>query len=79
MNKTRQKQIAEIVGKLDECKSSLEEIITAERDEFDEKSEKWREGEFGQATEETLQHLDDAFNNLESVVDVLSGVSPSKP
>lgn len=66
MNKTQQKQINEALGMLEEAHSILEEVLGEVQDNYDNKSEKWQEGEAGEKAQEEISGLEDAINETDS-------------
>lgn len=48
----------------EELRGVLEDIHNAKQDEYDDKSDNWREGERGEATYEWLSKLEEAMNTV---------------
>lgn len=60
------KQIDSIMSKLDDVKTFFEELAATRQDSYDNKSEKWQDGDKGQEEQENISALEDIVNNLES-------------
>jgi len=71
MNKTTRKKIDDMKTKLEAMQSDLEAIRDAEQDAFDSKSERWQEGEKGEAARAVIDGLNSACDSLTEVVGVL--------
>jgi hypothetical protein len=60
------KQVDKMMGQLQEVLHFFEEMKDSRQDAFDNKSEKWQEGEKGEEESENLSSLEDIVNELES-------------
>lgn len=61
--------------KVEEAREMLEELRDTIQAEFDEKSEKWQEGEKGEAWKELLESLDEQIGVLQDA----EGFEPERP
>jgi hypothetical protein len=59
------KTVNKIIDQINELTTKLTEIKDGWADKYDNASEKWQEGEAGQALEEAIGKLDDLITNLE--------------
>jgi L-lactate utilization protein LutB len=71
-----QVKLKEVQAALEDLKETLEEETQQHRDAYGERSEKWQEGEKGQATETWIENLDELVENVESLVDELENYEP---
>ena len=67
MNATRRKSLTKILDTLDQAKSDLESLLSEEQKDFDNRSEKWQEGEAGQEAQEKLDALQTAIDSLDDI------------
>lgn len=72
MNAQRRKLLAEAVAKLEEAKTLIEIVRDEEQDAFDNMPEGLQSGENGQKMETAVSRMEDAYNDLENVVDALN-------
>jgi ribosome recycling factor len=69
MNKARQKIVTAARAKIEEAKADIEALRDDMQNEYDDKSERWQEGEAGQAASEeldTINAIADSIENTES-------------
>lgn len=69
------KEIERIGGELDSLLSDLQTIWEAEQEKYDNLSEKAQETEKGEAIQSNVSALDNAVNELQSVIENLNQVS----
>jgi flagellar biosynthesis chaperone FliJ len=74
MNKTNQKELATLIGTLEEAVAAIQAIHDDEREAFDDKSEKWQESEKGEEASEALDTIQAQVDALEEIVGELSGM-----
>ena len=55
---------------VEEAYNFVEDIHSERQEEYDEKSERWQEGDRGQAASEWLSSWEDAIADLEQLVDI---------
>lgn len=72
MNKQRRKQLTQLLDALTETRESLDELHTEEQDAYDNMPEGLQESERGQAISETAGDLENAVNELDSIIDTLT-------
>lgn len=72
MNKNRRKQLEQIVDALTDSREALDEVHTEEQDAYDNMPEGLQESERGQAILETAGDLENAVNDLDSIIDTLT-------
>ena len=68
MNAAQKKALASIVSDLDACKVSLEALYGEMQDNWDEKSEKWQDGDNGVAESDRIAVLTDAADTVHNVI-----------
>ena len=61
-----------IEAKLDEAKSSVDEIWQEEEASYSERSERWQESEKGQTTQERIDLLEQLAGEIETAIDTLN-------
>lgn len=71
MNAARRKQIAEIASQLETLKGDIENIKDDEQAYFDNMPESLQGGEKGTAAESAVEALDEAVNDIDSVLSSL--------
>lgn len=69
------KRLQAVADKVSEARQELEQFAAECREEFDERSEKWQEGEKGQAWSELLDEMDEKACELEDY----EGYAPDRP
>lgn len=74
MNKAQRKTIASVRAELEAHHGTLEEIRDAAQDAYDNMPESLQQSERGQQAEEHLTELDNAVDNLQSVIDSLGAI-----
>jgi hypothetical protein len=74
MNEARLKEIAALVGKIDDLKSQVETVRDAEQEYYDNMPENLQGSEAGERAESAASSLDDAVNNLSEAMDALEGL-----
>jgi hypothetical protein len=74
MNKTNQKELATLIGTLEEAVAAIQAIHDDEQEAFDDKSEKWQESEKGEEASEALDTIQAQVDALEEIVGELSGM-----
>ena len=72
MNNTRRKQIQAIIDKLEDLKSDIECLKDEEQEAFDNLPEGIQASERGEAMETAVYNLEEAYDNLDSVIDSLT-------
>jgi uncharacterized coiled-coil DUF342 family protein len=71
MNDTRRKQIAAIREKLATIQTELEDVRDAEQDYYDNMPESFQNSDKGEKADQAVAFLNDAYNDLETVIDSL--------
>jgi len=69
-----QEAIKKATSQAEDLFNEIEAIKDAAQDRFDGKSEKWQEGEVGEAASGNLSELDDLVSALESAKDACNDV-----
>lgn len=64
-----EKYLGPLNEKIDEARGFVEDIKNERQEEFDDKSERWQDGERGEAAQEWLQAWENAEAELETVTD----------
>jgi molecular chaperone GrpE (heat shock protein) len=72
MNKAQAKKADDISGQLGNIQQDVQELLDEIRDDFDNKSERWQEGEKGQAIETSINELENAIENIEGAIQSLN-------
>lgn len=72
MNATQKKELKRIYGELESLQEAAETLATELQDAFDEKSEKWQEGETGQAAESLATDVQSLADDIERAKDSVS-------
>jgi hypothetical protein len=62
------------MSKLDDVRIFFEQMKEKRQESFDNKSDKWKEGEKGEEEESNLSDLDDIVNDLQSVYDSIENL-----
>ena len=68
MNATQRKELDTTHSELQDIKSRLETIQNAMQDSYDGKSEKWQEGEKGEAFKEKLDKLEETVGGFDDII-----------
>lgn len=74
----RTKSIEAMIGKVEEIKDYLDTMATDRQEKFDNRSEKWQEGEKGEAEAEFISNIEEARDEAESLVDKLTELFPEE-
>lgn len=74
MNKTRRKQITNLIGKIEALKSDLEWVRDEEQEYFDNIPENLQTGIRAEESEEALSLMDDAIDGLDSAITELESI-----
>lgn len=74
MNATQRKQIEEIISKLQECQSQLDDLANEEREKFDNMPAGLQESEAGQAMDEAANALEAARDNVDAGINDLENL-----
>ena len=69
MNKQRRKELNVIIDKLTELRDLLENLKDEEQDYFDNMPENLQYSERGERAEEAVMSLEEALDNIDSVVE----------
>jgi hypothetical protein len=64
-----------ITAARDELQAMLEEIAETWQSEWDEKSERWQEGEAGEAAQERINAVEEAAGEIEGIEIDLSSIA----
>lgn len=72
MNAARRKRIQDVIEKVDELKTVIEELHDEEQGAYDNLPESFQESERGEAMEAAADNLDSAMSNMEEVLDSLN-------
>jgi hypothetical protein len=73
MNKDRREKLRVIAEKISDLKGEIEELKDEEQDAFDNMPEGLQQAERGVAMEAVVDMLDDAMNDMDSVITALEG------
>ena len=68
------KEINQQLSNIEDAKVALESFKDDQQNSFDEKSDKWKEGEKGQEAEADLESLQEAIENLEEAIEKLEEI-----
>ena len=74
MNAQRRKQLERIEALITEARSLLEEVVTEEKDAYDNMPESIQNSERGETMSDNLSQLEDMVANLEEAEDILINV-----
>jgi len=74
MNNQRRKQIAKVIGMLEEAVGLVDEIHSEEGDAFDNMPESLQESERGQASSEAVDALGESRDAIEEALSALEGI-----
>ena len=77
MNKERRTRLSKIVSELEGLLVELDEIKSAEEEAYDSMPESFQNGEKGDAAQEAISAMDDAYGEIESAKDALDGLANS--
>lgn len=75
MKKSNVNKLQKILDNLEEYKDTLSEVLEAEQEIFDNKSEKWQESDKGEHAQNALYELEKALTSLESFYDELTNAT----
>jgi hypothetical protein len=67
VNKSQLKKLAKLRGDLEQAQADFREMHSALDDSYNNKSEKWQEGDKGQEAKERLDELETFVDNLETL------------
>jgi hypothetical protein len=71
MRASHRKALAALVDELQAAAAAVEQIQGEAQEDYDDKGERWQESERGEAAMEEIGELEDAFGQIEGVVDLL--------
>jgi len=71
MNNERRKEIARIIGELQQLQSDIENVLGEEQDAFDNMPEGLQQSDRGQAAENAIDELESATSAVEEAVSAL--------
>ena len=74
MNKKRRERISKAVNSLEEILTLVEEILDEEQDAYDNMPENLQSSMRAEESEEAIDTLGEAMENINSVVDALSEI-----
>ena len=69
------KELKGIRQDLDDIRSRFESVKEDAEAYYDEKSEKWQEGDNGQLMDEKIGELDEAINDVESLIEKINVIT----
>ena len=72
MNNTRRKLIQGIIDKLEDLREDIEALKDEEQEAFDNLPEGIQASERGEAMEHAAYSLEEAYDNMDSVIDALT-------
>lgn len=75
MNAKHTRAVSAAYSDLEGVKARLEECQSALQESIDAKSDKWREGEAGEAAQEELDNIGEAITEIESAMERLDNVT----
>ena len=71
MNVARKKEMKRIFGELETVKEDLQTMYNSLEEEMEEKSEKWRESEAGEAAQAELDNIQQCMDGIENAWDTI--------
>lgn len=71
MNKERRKAVAIVITRIEEARDRLLEILDDEQAAFDNLPESIQYSEKGEAMEEAVDQMDEAYGNLDDAIELL--------
>ena len=74
MNKQRRKTIEEVIGLLEDAKSTLETITEEEQEAYDNLPQGIQDSERGETMYNNVSEMEEASSTLEDVISQLQGV-----
>lgn len=74
MNKVRRNALEQIIVKLTECRTELENLKDEEQECFDNLPEALQDSEKGEAMQENADDLEDACDTIDCVMDTIEEV-----
>lgn len=74
MNNERRKRIRDIINRLEEIKSSLEDVLSDEEWAFDNMPENLQGSTRGETMEETIDDMNDALDSIGEAIDTLGDI-----
>jgi len=74
MKATVIKELREFFGQLETMQARMEELAAEARDAYDERSDKWKEGEAGEKMDTEINNLEMAASYCENSRDSLSEI-----
>lgn len=69
------KQLNALVEELEDIKTRLEEVKNEAEVYYEEKSEKWQEGDNGQLMDEKIGEMDVGIEDLEALIEKLNDIA----
>ena len=69
MKAEHKKEIKRIYGELEQAKADLEQINLTLEEAIEEKSDKWKESDAGEAAQAEIDNLQECIDGLESAYD----------
>jgi len=70
----KSKQAEKMMSQLEGIKVWLEELAQVKQDNFDNKSERWQEGDKGQDESDLISEIEDAANDADSLYGKLEDI-----
>lgn len=74
MNKQRRKWLEDVIAKIQDAQSEVQNIAEEERESFDNMPEGLQEGERGQTISENADDLEGVDSDFESILDTLNEI-----
>ncbi len=74
MNAEQRKRLSQILEKLNDCMSEIEEIRDEEEEKYDNLPDSLRDGEKGDRFQENIGYLEDADSYISDCIDALDSI-----
>ena len=68
------KQIAKFISHIEDAKIYFEELQSSKQDTFDNRSEKWQEGDKGNEAQEEINSLEELAGECENLIDSINNL-----
>lgn len=74
MNKQRRKELSDLLGQLQDIRERLENLRDDEQSAYENMPENLRDSERGEAAQNMIYNLDDAFTEIDNACDTLEEI-----
>lgn len=74
LNKAQKAALQVTIDAIDAAKGDVESLLQDIQTAYDDKSEKWQQGDAGNSLQEQIDNLGEAMDDLDGAMDKLNGI-----